>query len=157
MKSNKYFRFLIFLIVNFGALGIGVWLMSNGPKSEWYVNLNQAPWTPENWVFGFAWSIIMLCFSVYMTKLSFQFDFLDKKIVQLFFAQWILNVSWNYVFFNKHQTELGLLVILGLWLLIGYFTFKFIKELKIYTVLILPYLIWLTIASSLNAYIVFYN
>lgn len=157
MKQNKYIRFLLFLVVNFLALGIGVLLMENGPKTAWYLSLNKAPWTPAGWVFGVAWFTIMLLFAVYMTKLSFEFHFLNKKLITLFSIQWILNVAWNYLFFNQHLIIIGLIVITSLWLLIGYFTFKNLKQLKGITLFILPYLIWMTIATSLNAYIVLYN
>jgi tryptophan-rich sensory protein len=157
MFQNKYVRFIIFFIVNFLALGLGVLLMDNGPQTAWYTSLNQAPWTPANWVFGAAWSSIMFCFSFYMTKLSLEFYYLDKKLIALFTVQWILNICWNFVFFNQHLTVIGLVVITLLWGLIGYFTFKYLKKVKWYTLLILPYLIWMTIATSLNAYIVFYN
>ncbi|MCG8805550.1 tryptophan-rich sensory protein [Tenacibaculum finnmarkense] len=157
MKQNKYIRFLIFLVVNFLALAIGILLMEDGPRTEWYLSLNKAPWTPAGWVFGASWSTIMLLFAFYMTKLSLKFPFLDKKLTILFSVQWILNVGWNYFFFNQHLTVIGLVVITLLWLLIGYFTFKNLRELKGITLFILPYLIWMTIATSLNAYIVFYN
>ncbi|MCD8400391.1 tryptophan-rich sensory protein [Tenacibaculum finnmarkense] len=157
MKQNKYIRFLLFLVVNFLALAIGILLMKDGPKTDWYLSLNKAPWTPAGWVFGASWSTIMLLFAFYMTKLSFKFPFLDKKLTLLFGVQWILNVGWNYFFFNQHLTVIGLVVITLLWLLIGYFTFKNLRELKGITLFILPYLIWMTIATSLNAYIVFYN
>ncbi|MHC9088662.1 TspO/MBR family protein [Tenacibaculum sp. IMCC1] len=157
MKENKYIRFLIFLIANLSALGIGVWLMNEGPRTDWYLSLNKAPWTPAGWVFGVAWTIIMVLFSVYMTKVSFQHEFLNKKVLILYVDQWILNVSWNYIFFNQHLTKLGLVVIALLWLLIGYFTFEYVKKVKWYTLFILPYLIWMTIATSLNAYIVLNN
>ena len=61
--------FLMFSVINFGGLAFGSWLMDNGPLSDWYTNLNQAPWTPPGWIFGVAWTIIMLCFSVYLSKL----------------------------------------------------------------------------------------
>lgn len=157
MKINKYVRFLIFLVVNFSALALGVLLMKNGPQTDWYLSLNKAPWTPPGWVFGIAWSTIMLLFSFYMTRLSFEYKFLDRKLVLHFVAQWILNVSWNYFFFNQHLIIIGLIGITLLWLLVGYFTFKHVKKLKVVTLLILPYLIWMTIATSLNAYIIFYN
>ncbi|KAF9659667.1 TspO/MBR related protein [Tenacibaculum gallaicum] len=157
MKENKYIRFLIFLIANLSALGIGVWLMNEGPRTDWYLSLNKAPWTPAGWVFGVAWTIIMVLFSVYMTKVSFQHEFLNKKVLILYVDQWILNVSWNYIFFNQHLTKLGLVVIALLWLLIGYFTFEYVKKVRWYTLFILPYLIWMTIATSLNAYIVLNN
>ncbi|WP_281980011.1 TspO/MBR family protein [Tenacibaculum mesophilum] len=157
MKENKYIRFLIFLIANLSALGIGVWLMNEGPRTDWYLSLNKAPWTPAGWVFGVAWIIIMVLFSLYMTKVSFQHEFLNKKVLILYVDQWILNVSWNYIFFNQHLTKLGLVVIALLWLLIGYFTFEYLKKVRWYTLFILPYLIWMTIATSLNAYIVLNN
>jgi tryptophan-rich sensory protein len=144
-------------VVNFLALGIGVLLMQNGPQRDWYLSLNKAPWTPPGWVFGTAWTTIMLLFSFYMTKLSFEYQFLDKKLLSLYIIQWILNVSWNYFFFNQHLTVVGLVSITLLWLLIGYFTFEHLMKLKWITLLILPYLIWMTIATSLNAYIVLYN
>lgn len=157
MKGNKYIRFIIFLVSNFLALGLGTLLMENGPQTDWYISLNQAPWTPEGWVFGLAWTSIMIFFSFYMTKLSFKHGVLSKNLVLLYSTQWILNVSWNYFFFNQHLTFLGLIVIVLLWLLVGYFTFGYFKSVKWYTLLILPYLAWLTIATSLNAYIVLFN
>lgn len=157
MKNNKYIRFLIFLFFNFLALWIGVLLMNDGPRTSWYLELNKAPWTPPSWVFGTAWSSIMLLFAVYMTQLSFQFEFLDKKLTVLYSLQWILNVSWNYVFFNQHLTGLGLLFIVSLWLLIGFFLVTYHKKTKLVSLCILPYWIWLTLATSLNAYIVLNN
>lgn len=131
--------------------------MNDGPRTEWYLSLEKAPWTPAGWIFGVAWTSIMLFFSFYMTKLSFQYEFLNKKLLSAYLIQWFLNVSWNYTFFNQHLTKLGLVVIVALWLLIGYFTFKYYKKMQWYTLLILPYLIWMTIAVSLNAYIVVSN
>lgn len=157
MKENKHIRFLLFLIVNFLALAIGVWLMNDGPRTDWYLSLNKAPWTPANWVFGAAWTTIMFLFSIYITKLSFKYIYFSKKLLFLFGIQWILNVVWNYVFFNQHMIELGLIIIISLWLLIGYFTFKHIKKVRGFTLFILPYLVWMTIATSLNAYIIMYN
>lgn len=157
MKENKYIRLLIFLIANFSALAIGAWLMNEGPRTDWYLSLNKAPWTPAGWVFGAAWTTIMVLFSVYMTKVSFQHEFLNKKVLILYIDQWVLNVSWNYIFFNQHLTKLGLVVIALLWILVGYFTFEYLKKVKWYTLFILPYLIWMTIATSLNVYIVLNN
>ncbi|WGH74281.1 tryptophan-rich sensory protein [Tenacibaculum tangerinum] len=157
MKENKYIRFLVFLVANFLALGIGSWLMNDGPNTDWYQSLNKAPWTPPGWVFGAAWTTIMLLFAVYMTKVSFKYPYLSKKLLVLYGVQWILNVSWNYLFFNQHLTTISLVVIILLWLLIGYFTFKHLKQVKNYTFFILPYLVWMTIATSLNLYVVLNN
>lgn len=153
MKITKYI--IVFLIINFGALAIGSWLMNDGPKTEWYQNLNQAPWTPLGWVFGVAWITIMLCFSIYMT---FLYNILpNTKLKVLFFIQFVLNVIWNYIFFNQHLILLGLICIILLTIVVGKFLFDYKSELKTKSLFILPYFIWLCIATSLNAYILIYN
>lgn len=147
---------ILFLILNFGGLALGSWLMNNGSTSNWYSQLNKAPWTPPGWVFGAAWTLIMICFSIY---LSFVFTEIKQiKPIKLFVVSWILNVSWNYIFFNKHLTVLGLVILVLLttiicWLL---FTYKagIIKNIRF---LLIPYMIWLCIATTLNAYIVLKN
>ena len=154
--NSKYIKFIIFLVLNFGALGIGGFLMDKGPSDIWYTTLNKASWTPPGWVFGVAWTSIMFCFSIYMTVIYERLNGL-KTIGILFAIQWLLNVSWNLAFFNLHSPVSGLIIIVLLWLLVGYFTFKYLRTLRFYTLLVLPYFIWLTIATSLNAYIVLYN
>jgi len=149
-----FYKVLIsFLILNFGALGLGSWLMNNGPRSEWYINLNQAPWTPPGWAFGVAWTLIMICFSVYMAQLYIKFP--TKEVITLFALQFFLNVIWNYVFFNQHLILLGFLVIILLTILVCYFFFKFQDIQTRY--LLLPYIIWLCIATSLNGHILINN
>ncbi|WP_353845300.1 tryptophan-rich sensory protein [Candidatus Brachybacter algidus] len=51
----------------------------------------------------------------------------------------------------------GLILITSLTILIGVFLFGYYKELKAKVFFVLPYFIWLLIATSLNAYILLYN
>lgn len=152
---NYIKAFILFLILNFGALGIGAWLMDNGPQTDWYLQLNQAPWTPPGWVFGAAWTTIMICFSIYMAFLVLKNS--SREVRLLFFVQWILNVSWNYVFFNQHRVGLGLFIIVALTVVVGLLMIRYKPELKAKSLFILPYLVWLCIATSLNGYILFNN
>ena len=150
-----YKSFILFIIINFSALVIGTWLMNDGPQSEWYINLNQAPWSPPGWVFGIAWSSVMLLFSAFMTYLV-QVD-RSKKVLILFSVQFVLNVFWNYLFFNQHLIILGLLNILFLTFLMFYFLVTYKHKLKKKRFFVLPYCIWLIVATSLNLYIALYN
>lgn len=146
---------IFFLIINFGALVLGSYLMNNGPMTEWYINLNQAPWTPAGWVFGFAWTTIMICFSIYMAYLVK--ESFNTKLVTLFSIQLVLNIIWNYIFFNQHLIGLGLIVIIGLTIVVTVFLFSYKNTLDIKSLLIVPYFLWLLIATSLNTYIYLYN
>jgi benzodiazapine receptor len=152
VKQALMLKWIIFFVLNFGALGLGGFFTGDGVISAWYTNLNQAPWTPPGWVFGAAWTIIMLCFTAYMAFLWPAVK--DKKtLIGIFAIQWILNVVWNPLFFYFQNIWLGLIVIVSLTLLVGYFLFKFKSQLKLKTLLIFPYFLWLIIATSLNLYI----
>lgn len=146
---------LIFFLVNFGALGLGVFFMGDEPTSMWYMTLNRAPWTPPNWLFGVAWSFIMLCFSFYMTFLYLKIP--TTKVMTLFVIQFILNVAWNFVFFNQHMIAVGLGTIAALTFIITVFLVTYLRTLKFISLLILPYFIWIWIATSLNLYILINN
>ena len=146
---------VLFLIINFGGLAIGSWLMNNGPLTEWYISLNQAPWSPPGFVFGIAWTIIMICFSIYLGRLFIKSY--NPKLIIIFSIQFILNVSWNYIFFNQHLILFGLITIILLTALICYYFFELSQKIKHYKFLLLPYIIWLCIATSLNLYILIHN
>jgi benzodiazapine receptor len=149
-------RTIIFLIINFSALGIGSYLMGEGPSSEWYKTLNKAPWTPPGWVFGFAWTTIMICFSVFISY-AYQAVVNKNTLLVLFVLQVLLNISWNPVFFNYHYSLLGLAIISLLTIVtIILMTYSY-HAIKVKTLLILPYVLWLLIATSLNGYIYFNN
>jgi len=149
-------RLILFLIVNFGALALGGLFTNSGVSSDWYQNMNQAPWTPPGWVFGAAWTLIMLCFAFFMTY-AWEVSKDRSMLLTLFIVQWILNVGWNPVFFYFRQVLFGLIVISALTLLVYYLMFKFSKDLKWKSLFIVPYVVWLSVATSLNAYIYLYN
>lgn len=150
-------RFLIFIILNFNALALGGFFTGTGVSSEWYAALNKAPWTPPGWVFGAAWTLIMVCFAVYMAALITNKKDQKEDVLILFAIQWVLNVFWNPVFFYWNQIVVAALVILGLTVLVSYMLFQYRKDLGFKTLLILPYAVWLVIASSLNVYILLFN
>lgn len=152
---EKFKYLILFLIINFGGLALGSWLMNNGPNSDWYLNLDKAPWTPPGWVFGAAWTTIMVCFSVYLVFLFIK-NFSKKKLI-LFIIQVLLNVSWNYIFFNQRLVLFALVTITLLTSLIFYLFITYHKEQERFSFLLLPYMVWLCIATSLNLYILIHN
>ncbi|PLW94508.1 MAG: TspO protein, partial [Marinilabiliales bacterium] len=91
-------RILLFLAINFAAIGLGGLFTSKGVPSDWYVNLMKAPWTPPGWVFGAAWTTIMICLAFYMPYALEKTESRNVLII-VFAIQWILNVAWSPVFF----------------------------------------------------------
>ena len=126
--------------------------------NKWYKSLKRAPWSPPNYIFGIVWPILYALMAV-----SFFLVWKNKKCfpycpaLTTFFVQLAFNLSWTTIFFYYKMPKLALLDIL----LILYFSIQtflaFIKVNKTAAYLLLPYLIWLFVAFSLNTYIVLYN
>lgn len=144
-------KLFLFFILNFGALALGSYLMGQGPMGSWYTHLNKAPWTPPGWVFGAAWTLVMVCLSIFMNK-ALQFEALRTSILWIYGIQLALNILWNPLFFNLHWTGLALIEIITLVFVVGFMALKAKPYLPQATWLLTPYVAWLCIAITLNAY-----
>jgi tryptophan-rich sensory protein len=147
--------FLLFLLFNFGGLALGSYLQGSIAENTWYAELNRAPWTPPGWVFGAAWFLIMLAYSFYLTRLSITIN--HRFISLLFVASWVLNVIWSPLFFRFHYTTIALVILGLLFACILTFFLLFSRKMGTFSFLLLPYLVWLAIAFSLNWYVIFNN
>ena len=136
-------RIFLFLIINFGGLFIGGLFTGEGVPSDWYQNLNKAPWTPPGWVFGAAWTTIMICFSVYMAILWEKIKL--NKLLFIFISELVLNVIWNPLFFHFKWINVALLSISLLTILISYMVISLRREMRLKTLLLFPYMIWIVI------------
>jgi tryptophan-rich sensory protein len=154
---KKLLLFLAILAVNFGGLAIGGWFTGPGVQSDWYANLPQAPWTPPGWVFGAAWTVVMLGFSWFCFDVLRQTEgqsTLRNRWIKRLTVAWILNVGWNPLFFTLHWVGVALLEIILLCGTIVWLGIESKRQTGGNRSLwgLPPYLIWLCIAISLNAY-----
>lgn len=74
-----------------------------------------------------------------------------KQAASAFVVQFILNLAWTPLFFGMHAIALALVVIGAMWLGILATILLARKEDKLSAVLLLPYLLWVSYASYLNA------
>lgn len=144
-------RLLLFFLLNFGALALGSYLMGEGPTGTWYSELNKAPWTPPGWVFGAMWTLIMICLSIFMNK-AVQVEVLSKTILWIYSIQLVLNILWNPLFFDLNWMGWALIEIILLVFVVGFMAIKAKPFLPQFTWLLAPYIAWLCIAITLNAY-----
>ena len=126
--------------------------------NTWYKDLNRAPWSPPNYVFGIIWPILYLLMTISVLLVLF-----NKKCypycrpITFFILQLILNLSWTTVFFQLQQPLIALIMIVFIIGITAYTALKFYTYSKIASLLLVPYLLWLCVAFSLNGYIVLYN
>jgi tryptophan-rich sensory protein len=145
---------LFFLLTNFTGLAIGSLWTDPGVTSDWYQNIIKAPWTPPGIVFGLSWTLIMICFSIFMTNLYERNDGTFNSIILI---SWFLNIIWNPLFFYLNWVWISAAVIVTLTVVIGLLIHQTRKKYKYSWILLSPYFIWLNIASSLNLFISLIN
>ena len=147
--------FLLFLVLNFGGLAIGGRYTGPGVTSEWYQLLAKAPWTPPGWVFGAAWTTVMLGFSWFMAALWKACPTERRPILAIGYAKaWVFNAAWNALFFSAHLVGwalLDLIVLLSIVVWLGTQGW-YHPAMRTARWALLPYPCWLLVALSLNAY-----
>lgn len=154
LKNKNLHIFLVFLLINFFGLFLGGLFTNDGITSIWYFDLNKALWTPPEWVFGASWTLIMLSLSILN---YFMWKGKERVFLHLWIQSWIFNFLWNPMFFSLKSVELSLVIIMYLLILVSAMFYVTFKRYKYIHLLLLPYILWLVIATSLNTYVVIYN
>lgn len=152
----NYFKLIISLVLPQLAGGLGAFFTITSIES-WYVTLNKPSWNPPNWLFGPAWTILYIlmgiaCFLIWKSDHS-----LKKPLLKLYAVQLILNALWSPAFFGMESPLMGLLVIIPLWIAILLCILRFKKVSPVASGLMVPYLLWVTFATSLNMAILILN
>lgn len=125
----------------------------------WYATLNKPPFSPPNWIFGPVWTLLYFLMGVSF-YLIWKQGWAKKKIRtagEYFLAQLALNFVWTPIFFGLKSTLTALLVIIALWITIVLTMKKFYPLSKLSFYLLIPYLLWVSFATLLNAAIVVLN
>lgn len=139
---------LTFCIFFAACLGAGV---TGGlfPPGAWYRSLRKPSWTPPDWVFPVTWMVLYVCMALAAARVAGK---PDNGIALAFWAMQIaFNGLWTPVFFGLRNIRLGMAVVGVLWFSVLSAMIALWQVDLIAGLLFLPYLIWVTIASALNA------
>ena len=132
-----------------GSLGSYVTLAQ---ITTWYSALAKPSWSPPNWLFGPVWSTLYLLMGIALFLVWRKgFHRSDVRFAIVIFAvQLGLNLLWSLVFFGAHSLFGGFIVIMALWIAILANIIAFSIISRTAGLLLVPYIIWVSIASYLN-------
>lgn len=118
------------------------------PPGDWYRQLSKPRWTPPDWLFPVAWTVLYLC----MAGAGARAAMADGG--QLALALWALQIAlnglWTPVFFGLRNIRGGMLVLSLLWASVAVTMLALWQVDGIAGLLFAPYLLWVTIAGALN-------
>ncbi|HEY0629485.1 MAG TPA: TspO/MBR family protein [Sphingomicrobium sp.] len=133
-----------------GGMAMG-WLSNSGMDNSWYVGLEKPGFQPPSWMFGVVWAALYALMGLALAAIWNEPPTAQRTdAIRLFFVQLALNYAWSPVFFGGRMIEIGLLLLVAIFVaaLITAKAFKRIRSVAGW--LLLPYLLWLCLAVALN-------
>jgi len=151
MNKRQILKLVVSILLPLG-LGAIAGIFTAKAIPEWYATLNQPSFNPPNWIFGPVWTslYILLGISFFLTwKQPATKE--RNRAISIFLIQLVLNFAWSFLFFYFHQIGLALIDIIVLWIFIITMLILFYRIKPLAAYINIPYLLWVTFASILNA------
>jgi benzodiazapine receptor len=142
--------------ITFAVLAVGGVATNVG---AWYQQLRKPSWNPPNWLFGPAWTVI-LSLAAWAGVLAWDHagtSDLRLRICLLYGINIVFHLLWSPLFFNLKRPDWALIEVPFLWLSILALAIGLAPLSPAASVLLLPYLLWVTFAAYLNLTIVRLN
>jgi tryptophan-rich sensory protein len=152
MSGSDFLKLAVSIIACEGAGFIGS-IFTMKSISGWYEELKKPRFTPPDAVFGPVWLTLYLFMGV-AVFLVWQQGLSSSAALIAFIVFWIqlaLNILWSLLFFGLKSPLAGLFNIILLWLAILVNIILFFPVSAIAGILLLPYILWVSVATYLNA------
>ncbi|MDG5767216.1 tryptophan-rich sensory protein [Balneolales bacterium ANBcel1] len=178
MSRLHRFLALITSIILAQAAGLIGSLATRPHIETWYRTIEKPGFTPPDWVFPVVWPTLYLLMAVaawlvyitpkqgdrsYWTQgTSYESMMLGNTpsrfaALGVYGAQLVLNMLWSFLFFQWQMPGAALIEILILLMLIVLTTRLFYRIRPLAGYLMIPYILWVSYASVLNAAIWWLN
>lgn len=135
-------------IIFFGACCAAAATGSMFAPGAWYRSLDKPTWTPPDWLFPVAWTVLYISIAIAAARVA---PMEGAQYAMAFWAlQIALNTLWTPVFFGLQRLGAGLVVIVFLWLaVLGVLITLWPLDLIAFLITA-PYLVWVSVAGALN-------
>lgn len=148
---NKYTYYILSPLFYLSIATAGRIFTARGVHS-WYPALVKPDFTPPGSIIGIVWTVIYILSALSLIlfvntargKPSFY------PVISLYVVNGILNALWSCIFFTRHMLGLAVVdaVLIGITVaLIIVFVLQYSKAASL---LLIPYLLWVTFASYLT-------
>jgi translocator protein len=158
MRLKSIIRLLLSLVL---CLGVGIieGVVTRPEIAVWYAGLVKPSWTPPPVVFPIAWTLLYALMAVSFWRLWNSETRIRERTqaMTLFLIQLALNALWSPVFFGFHGTRTALVVIMALLVAIAATIRAAFRVNRLAAWLLVPYLLWVAYATTINIGVVAMN
>lgn len=128
-------------------------------SSSWYHSLKKPAWAPQEQVFGAVWSILYpIIFAVNIYVLfAFTSSTISLAIALPFWLNLFFNILYTPLQFGLRNNALALIDIMLVLITIIWAIIMIWQTAVLAAIAFVPYLVWVAIATTLQAYITLHN
>ncbi|MDX1292434.1 MAG: TspO/MBR family protein [Hyphomonas sp.] len=161
MASAKTFPWgagILLLLATVATAAAGA-VISGGSSDPWYDSLNKPFLTPPDVLFAIVWPILFVLMAAGALLVLERSGSFGRAVspLGLYYTMLVFNAGWSLAFFGMNDVGLALGILVALWLLIVAMMQDFWRYSHLAALLQLPYLVWISFAGYLNAFILFAN
>ena len=136
------------IVIVGGLMGV---LSNSGFGNNWYAPLAKPSFQPPGWAFGVVWTTLYTMMGIALATILNQPKSAERsRGLALFAVQLALNFAWSPIFFGGGMIDVALLVMLAMNVLVTATIISFWKVRPLAGALLIPYLLWLCLATALN-------
>ena len=119
--------------------------------SEWLPTLDQSRFQPPDWVFAPVWTVLyaLIGISWRLTRRA-QPGAARRSAERWLAIQLMLNCLWSFVFFGRRRIGWALIDSAFLAIAVSITVIKVSRVSRLAAALLLPYLVWVVFATTLN-------
>ena len=118
----------------------------------WYQSLEKPSFNPPDWVFAPVWTALYILMGIAAWRIwRLRATENTGKALSIFGLQLGLNLSWSILFFGLQRIDLALIEIFILLVTIVINTIVFWRVDRLAGLIFVPYVLWVTYATILNA------
>jgi benzodiazapine receptor len=133
------FLAIVFLVALSGAVFM---------PGAWYASLKKPSWTPPDWLFAPAWTILYLMIAI-AGWLVWRAEGIGPALV-MWGLNLIFNALWSWLMFGRHRIGLALADAMAMLITMVGFIVLARSSNPSAALLFLPYLAWVGFATALN-------
>jgi len=136
------------LLVFFGLVFVTALSGALFMPGAWYQGLAKPSFTPPNWLFAPAWTVLYAMIAVAGWLIWEKAG--PSPALYAWGAQLVFNAMWSWIMFGRKEIGWALVDLIAMWLSIVAFIVLAWPVSQLAALLFVPYLAWVSFAGLLN-------
>jgi tryptophan-rich sensory protein len=152
-QRREWWKLAIVCVIAIELLGgASGWLSNSGYGNPWFDALVKQGFMPPGWMFGVVWPILYALLGISLAMILAEPPSERRRNgLILFFVQLAMNFAWSPLFFALHDINAAKILIFAMAATAAAAGGNFTRIRPVAGLLMVPYILWLVFAATLNS------